>query len=155
MSFYLEKSPKPPEAANINRNTTENANFTMNIIASLPVVVPFPTRPAGGGQTEEPYLVRIAKFPAKGKLYSRSGNKTTALSNAVPSVEVFSMWAQEIVDASSEWSDPTGLWGAIQALGEPDVFPIYGDSSKSWAPLVTNNYEWLTFRFNEVRALGH
>jgi len=49
-------------------------------------------------------------------------------------------YADSVVDFSSEY-DPLD-WSAQQALGIPDVYPMYGDIEEAWAP---EDYEYREF----------
>ncbi|MCU0431743.1 MAG: hypothetical protein MUF42_17425, partial [Cytophagaceae bacterium] len=52
-------------------------------------------------------------------------------------------YASSVLGFSSEYNstDPScsNSWAACRALGEPDVFPNHGDSSKAWAPRSSDN----------------
>ena len=45
-------------------------------------------------------------------------------------------WATSVIGFSSQYSSPA--YGAVQVLGEPNVFPNYGDDSKAWSPRTEN-----------------
>merc|ERR1711868_87781 len=45
--------------------------------------------------------------------------------------EVEYNWAVEVLDKSSEYN--SNSWGAIQVIGEPNVYPRYGDIQGAWA----------------------
>ena len=46
----------------------------------------------------------------------------------------YTSFASNVINFSSEYQPIN--WGAIQALGAPDVYPNYGDISLAWAPLL-------------------
>lgn len=51
------------------------------------------------------------------------------------------LWADTVIAFSSRYTSPEipeWWWSEEQALGEPDVYPNYGDSVKAWAPLTAN-----------------
>lgn len=51
------------------------------------------------------------------------------------------LWADHVIAFSSRYTSPEipeWWWSEEQALGEPDVYPFYGDSVKAWAPLTAN-----------------
>jgi PKD repeat protein len=51
------------------------------------------------------------------------------------------LWAHHVIAFSSRYTSPEipeWWWSEEQALGEPDVYPNYGDSVKAWAPLTAN-----------------
>jgi len=49
-------------------------------------------------------------------------------------------YADSVVDFSSEYDTPE--WSAQQALGVPDVYPMYGDIYEAWSP---EDYEYREF----------
>ena len=56
-------------------------------------------------------------------------------------------WAEAVTGASSEYSANANSAG--QALGPPDVFPIYGDNPAAWAPSgADNGTHWVDLRFD-------
>jgi PKD repeat protein len=62
-------------------------------------------------------------------------------------------YASTLIDFSSEW-EPYN-WGAIQTLGEPDVYPSYGDSIKAWAPRTPNGpREWIELRYDDSSPIS-
>lgn len=57
-------------------------------------------------------------------------------------------WATNVIGFSSQYSSPA--YGAVQALGEPNVFPNYGDDSKAWSPRTENGQrEHLVLGYND------
>lgn len=51
------------------------------------------------------------------------------------------LWADHVISFSSRYTSPEipeWWWSEQQILGEPDVYPFYGDSVKAWAPLTAN-----------------
>jgi PKD repeat protein len=51
------------------------------------------------------------------------------------------LWADTVIAFSSRYTSPEipdWWWSEEQILGEPDVYPFYGDSVKAWAPLTAN-----------------
>lgn len=54
-------------------------------------------------------------------------------------------WASSVISFSSEW-EPFD-WGAIQALGEPDLYPNYGDIETAWSPAGHDDQEFLELGF--------
>ena len=51
--------------------------------------------------------------------------------------------------ASSEYG--SGDWSAKQILGQPDVYPGYGDNGRAWAPAAQNGgLQWVELRFAEA-----
>lgn len=66
--------------------------------------------------------------------------------DSVPAVPAGVVWANGIMRQSSEF-DPKG-WGASDALGEPNVFPRFGDIPGAWAPAKsTSIVEFLVLQF--------
>lgn len=60
----------------------------------------------------------------------------------------FTQWAISVT-ASSEYG--SGDWSAQQMLGEPDVYPNYGDYGRAWAPSSRNNgLQWAELGFAEA-----
>lgn len=61
-------------------------------------------------------------------------------------------YASSVINFSSEWS-PTN-WGAIQILGEPDVYPAHHDSINAWAPRTPNGpREWIELMFDNPQPV--
>jgi hypothetical protein len=71
----------------------------------------------------------------------------------VHSAIVSSRFASSVVAFSSEFdSDP---WSAQQALGPPDVYPVYGDSSLAWASLTQDDQqEFLDLAFDDPAPIN-
>ncbi|MGI6652266.1 MAG: hypothetical protein ACOX4Y_11000 [Limnochordia bacterium] len=60
----------------------------------------------------------------------------------------FSQWAIT-ASASSEYG--SGDWSAKQMLGQPDVYPGYGDDGRAWAPVSQNaGLQWVELGFAEA-----
>lgn len=58
-------------------------------------------------------------------------------------------YATAVTGFSSEYSDTD--WAALQALGEPDVYPVHQDNVHAWASLTANGQrEYLMLRFPEA-----
>lgn len=65
----------------------------------------------------------------------------------------FTQWAITAT-ASSEYG--SGDWSAQQALGEPNVYPNYGDNGHAWAPSQKNNgLQWVELGFAEAVYLDY
>lgn len=45
----------------------------------------------------------------------------------------FTQFASSVLGFSTEYRDSPGDWSAFQALGEPNVYPNYGDIEEAWA----------------------
>jgi hypothetical protein len=57
-------------------------------------------------------------------------------------------WATSVIGFSSQYSSPD--YGAVQTLGEPNVFPNYGDDTKAWSPRTENGQrEYLELGYND------
>jgi hypothetical protein len=57
-------------------------------------------------------------------------------------------WATSVIGFSSQYSSPG--YGAVQTLGEPNVFPNYGDDTKAWSPRTENGQrEHLVLGYND------
>jgi hypothetical protein len=57
-------------------------------------------------------------------------------------------WATSVIGFSSQYGTPG--YGAVQALGEPNVFPNYGDDTKAWSPRTENGQrEHLVLGYND------
>ncbi len=62
-------------------------------------------------------------------------------------------YAATLIDFSSEWDAVN--WGAVKVLGEPDVYPFYGDSSNAWATLTPNGpREWIELGFEGAQSIS-
>ncbi len=61
-------------------------------------------------------------------------------------------YANAVLNFSSQWD--TENWGAIQILGEPDVYPLYGDFPTAWAPSTPNGpREWIELSFTDPEPI--
>ncbi len=56
----------------------------------------------------------------------------TELEVRIPAVDL-TRWATQVLGFSSEYAPSSPTWNAIQALGEPDTYPNYGDVGRAWA----------------------
>jgi hypothetical protein len=63
-------------------------------------------------------------------------------------------WATSVIGVSSQYSSPA--YGAVQALGEPNVFPNHSDNAKAWASASANGQrEFLALGYADpIRAAG-
>ncbi|OYT12885.1 MAG: hypothetical protein B6I19_08060, partial [Bacteroidetes bacterium 4572_114] len=62
-------------------------------------------------------------------------------------------YATGLIDFSSEWGPVN--WGAIQTLGEPDVYPVYADSNRAWATLTPNGpHEWIELSYDDPSRIS-
>jgi len=62
-------------------------------------------------------------------------------------------YAVSVVNFSSEYDADN--WGAIQTLGEPDVYPAHYDSVKAWAPLTPNGpREWIELAYTDPQPVS-
>ncbi|NMA75602.1 MAG: hypothetical protein GX963_15940, partial [Bacteroidales bacterium] len=60
----------------------------------------------------------------------------------------FAQWAITAT-ASSQYG--SGDWSAKQIVGEPNVYPNYGDNGQAWAPGSMNNgLQWVELGFLEA-----
>jgi hypothetical protein len=60
--------------------------------------------------------------------------------------ESSSQWVQGVTAFSSEYTSSD--WGVIQLLGQPNVYPSYGDNILAWSPRVKNSgIEYLKLNF--------
>lgn len=65
----------------------------------------------------------------------------------------FTQWATT-TSASSEYG--SGTWSAQQLLGQPNVYPNYGDNGYAWAPAQMNNgLQWVELGFLEAVYVEH
>ena len=55
-------------------------------------------------------------------------------------------WASSVISFSSEWEEFD--YGAIQVLGEPDVYPNYGDIELAWSPVGHDDQEFLELGYS-------
>jgi len=79
------------------------------------------------------------------------------LSLSAPVIESASgppRWASQVLDVSSEWNSGSTDWAAVQTLGAPDTYPIYGDYSTAWASQTSSGQrEYLVLGYdNPTRA---
>jgi PKD repeat protein len=73
-------------------------------------------------------------------------------------VNYTTLWANTVLNFSSRYTAsppaPSWWWSEQQVLGEPDVYPNYGDSTKAWAPLTANRKrEFIEVAFAESRHI--
>jgi len=62
-------------------------------------------------------------------------------------------YASSLIGFSSQWGPL--LWGAIQTLGEPDVYPAYADSNRAWAPQTPNGpCEWIELGYDDPKPIS-
>ncbi|MBX2945639.1 MAG: hypothetical protein KF725_07375 [Cyclobacteriaceae bacterium] len=62
-------------------------------------------------------------------------------------------FASSVIDFSSHYTAVPG-YTAVEALGENDVYPNYGDLPKAWSPLTQDNQrEYLVLGFNPVQTV--
>ena len=62
----------------------------------------------------------------------------------------FTQWAVT-ASASSQYGSEDGDWSAKQLVGQPDVYPKYGDDRLSWTPNNMNNgRQWIEVGFREA-----
>jgi hypothetical protein len=64
-----------------------------------------------------------------------------------PSITLESVWVSRVVNASSWRASGGFFWAPEQVIGEPNAFPVYGDSMFAWSPANPNGYEWITVGF--------
>lgn len=64
------------------------------------------------------------------------------------------LWAVEVADFSSQYGSES--WSAEKALGEHDVYPEYGDYTRTWTPSSKNaGDEFIEVKFSEIhQAIG-
>jgi len=103
-------------------------------------------------------MVDMVSAPFHGKLYqlmtsSRNQNSQTAPKrevdlSAARSAEL-TVWAHEVVGASSQRSTGASAWAATSTLGLPDVYPAAGDSTQAWSPGGKLSAEWIELEFGE------
>lgn len=55
-------------------------------------------------------------------------------------------WASSVISFSSEWEEY--YYGSMQALGEPDVYPNYGDIEFAWSPSGHDDQEFLELGYS-------
>lgn len=73
-----------------------------------------------------------------------SGRSFVRASRGTPSVR----WATSVIGFSSEYS--SDAWSAAQTLGQPDIYPQYGDISSAWASQnPDDNQEFLELAFDD------
>eukprot|EP00906_Rhabdomonas_costata_P000937 RCo001344 len=75
----------------------------------------------------------LDSLPTMGVLY-RNGQPITQL---VPATNRTMLWTSAVLDYSSEYFNPGGLYTVEQLLGPPKV-STYGDSGLSWSPMGNN-----------------
>jgi len=114
---------------------------------------------------------RISQFPKLGTLYQvTDSGATVALGDSIldrGNVPTVVAWASEVLSASSQFTRceaagcasfatcpnacPNGVsdYHAVQVLGQPNAFPIFGDSPVTWsfATLDSPVIEWIIVRF--------
>lgn len=62
----------------------------------------------------------------------------------------FTQWAVT-ASASSQYGSEDGDWSAKQLVGQPDVYPKYGDDRLAWTPNNMNNgRQWIEVGFREA-----
>jgi hypothetical protein len=63
------------------------------------------------------------------------------------------VWANGVRSFSSEWAPDQ--WGAVQALGAPDLFPTCADEAKAWAATdADKGTEYLSLSFPATKTKG-
>ena len=59
-------------------------------------------------------------------------------------------WAARVLGFSSEYFPAQASWNAIQVLGQPNVYPAYGDFANTWAPATPDDQrEFLELAYND------
>ncbi|MBN1338821.1 MAG: PKD domain-containing protein [Bacteroidales bacterium] len=71
----------------------------------------------------------------------------------------FTDWADTVLAFSSRYTPPPPYpewwWSEEQVLGEPDVYPLYGDYHEAWAPLTAcGQREFIVVGFDEPRRIN-
>ncbi len=63
-------------------------------------------------------------------------------------------WATSVIERSSQYGSPA--YGAVQALGEPNVFPDHADDAQAWASATADGRrEFLALAYNDpIQAAG-
>ena len=79
--------------------------------------------------------------------------------NVAQIINYETQWADIVFNFSSRWTalppDPSWWWSEQQILGEPDVYPLYGDFVEAWAPLTANaQREFIEVGFETARRIN-
>ena len=107
------------------------------------------TNQFGCSKTSAPQFVEV--FPAPPSPTIRPASSTTfceggSVDLTAVSGNVNVRWATSVISFSTEWDSVE--WGAIQTLGEPDVYPNYGDLENAWSPSEHDEQEFLELGFS-------
>ena len=86
--------------------------------------------------------------------YSSAGSTNLTNCTCNPGFSGGSQWVQAVTAFSSDQSGFADGWGVIELLGEPNVYPAYGDINGAWGPeteaSVLTEYLELTFATSVV-----
>jgi hypothetical protein len=129
---------------------TESSIYTIATLSSA-------TATATAGDLGGSAVVTVTPFSAPiitGNLNLCTGSTTTLSTEA--GVQGTRQYASEVLDFSSEYTSDCGPWSSCQILGEPDMYPEYGDSSENWANESPNGgLEYLELGFSNPAPINY
>jgi hypothetical protein len=148
ITLRVDESPNPPVPSPKSYTLAENDRLAINFTEAQTIAKVHQTLPAGGGVSLEPIFAQIVSFPSSGRLFQGTPQNLGAqlFEQDFPQPHI-RMWASQVLNVSSFWFDETGDFDPSQMIGEPNLFPEFGDDGRAWSPADQDKNEWIIVKW--------